>query len=311
MPDTKAPLSFLLEHNKYIYPHKLVATYPHIAKRMDELWNNSEAISDYFMELLIPARSDRAGFAHDIALEIMSLSMAYDKIGQIKPANDIVNAPLDPTYDLWQFEDAINEFERLGVKPTVAKFASAAESGDIRMCVLFLSAKFDVDTRDSKEWTILMTAAFSGNVPLAEVLIKLGADVRASDQGGYTALHWAAFNGHTEMVELLINKGMPPNIVSQAGITPILQAAARGFDQTVAVLLKNRADPNITANDGSSPLLKAFFNAHIKIIDLLLASGARLDVNPANASTLMKIAKRTQDPELHKRISIAMESMAS
>ncbi|MBK7677103.1 MAG: hypothetical protein IPJ27_21470 [Candidatus Accumulibacter sp.] len=81
----QSPLSLLLaDSHKEMYPHQLVARFPHVAKRIAELWNDAEAIGDYFTDLMIPSRSNRQGFPPEVAVEIMALSMAHDKIGPVR-----------------------------------------------------------------------------------------------------------------------------------------------------------------------------------------------------------------------------------
>jgi hypothetical protein len=304
MTSTEPLLSFLLtDDHRGKYPHRLVARFPHVAMRLEALWNDAEAVASYFTELMVSSRPNRQGFPPDIAAEIMSLSMAYDRIGPIKPVSEETGkaAPIVP--DPWERERAIAELERLGIRMSAANFARAAEAGDHALCMLFILAGFDIDARDARHWTPLMIAAFNGNETLALELIRYGADIHARDMAGYTPLHWAACNGYPSVVKLLLGKGAPADAVSNAGITPMLQAAARGHADTVALLLKARADPNITASDGSSPLLKAVANGHLQVIAMLLKAGASTNVKMKNGKTLIDIAHSAKDPRVAELIA--------
>lgn len=309
MTDTQPPLAFLLSTefaNKY--PHKLVAQFPHVAQRLDALWNDGAALADYFTELLVSSRPGRSGFPPEVGAEILSLSLAYDRIGAIKPqsANPTVAKPFSGT--LWEYERAIAELDRLGIARTVAAFVRAAEAGDEHVCMLFISAGFSVDMRDPRQWTPLMIACFNGREALALELIRLGASINAEDADGYTPLHWAAFNGYQNVVKLLLRKGASANLTSHAGITPMLQAAARGHLNVVAQLLANRGNPNLIAKDGSSPLLKAVANGHFNVVRLLLEAGASTDARMTNGSTLSQIAEQARDPRIREAIAEAIRA---
>jgi uncharacterized protein len=310
--DSQPPLAFLLNSaHRDKYPHQLVARFPHIAQHISALWNKGDDLAEYFTELMVSQRPQRQGFPPEVATEILSLSLASDRIGPIKPETDPLVRPTAPIDGVWDTERAIAELEQLGVQRTPANFARAAEAGDHTLCRLFIGAGFNVDARDARQWTPLMIATFNGRETLAQELIRLGASVDATDADGYSPLHWAALNGYEKVVELLLRKGASVNASSHAGITPLLQAAARGHGAVVALLLRHAADPNITARDGSSPLLKAVANGHLKIIDLLLRSGASSEVTMQNGVHLLQIARNAKDPRVLLLIQRAAEKQRS
>ncbi|HHW64762.1 MAG TPA: ankyrin repeat domain-containing protein [Rhodocyclaceae bacterium] len=308
MVNSPKPLAFLLSSafaDKY--PHKLAAGFPHVMHRLEEYWNDADALTEYFSELMVSKRPGRRGFPPEVGAEILTLSLAYDRIGPIKPAEQerasVRNALTD---DVWGYERAIAELERLNIPRTMAGFARAVEAGDEHVCRLFLHAGFDVNARDTREWTPLMIASFNGRETLAIELIKLGASVHAQDADGYTPLHWGTFNGHAKVVQLLLRKGAEVNAVSRANITALVQAAARGHAAIVQLLLQHRANVNITARDGSTALLKAVANGHWQVINMLLDAGASTKVTMQNGITLAAIAAHSRDPRIRERIAIAI-----
>lgn len=308
MSTTLRPLSFLLASTfAEKYPHKLAEGFPHVVRQLDALWNDPEALTEYFSELMVSKRPGRRGFPPEVGAEILALSLAYDRIGAIKPQDQEQSAPTGtPVDDPWDFERAVAELERLNIPRTMAGFVRAVESGDEHVARLFLRAGFDVNARDSREWTPLMVASFNGRETLALELIKLGASVRAQDADGYTPLHWGTLNGYAKVVALLLRKGAEVNATSLAGITPLLQAAARGHGTVVELLLHNKARVNLVAADGSTALLKAVANGHWQIINQLLDAGASVDVTMQNGTTLAEIAARARDPRIRERIAIAI-----
>ena len=308
MTNTRKPLAFLLSSefaNKY--PHRLAAGFPHVMEKLEEYWNDSDALTEYFSELMVSKRPGRRGFPPEVGAEILSLSLAYDHIGEIKPVEQERGADAKgPAEDVWGYERAVAELDRLNIPRTMAGFARAVEAGDEHVCRLFLHAGFDVNGRDSREWTPLMIASFNGRETLAIELIKLGASVHAQDADGYTPLHWGTFNGHAKVVQLLLRKGAEPNAVSRANITALLQAAARGHTAIVDLLLQHRAKVSVAATDGSTALLKAVANGHWQIINMLLDAGASTNVTMHNGITLAAIAAHSKDPRIRERIAIAV-----
>jgi len=262
MSDDKPPLAFLLDSDyRSKYPHQLVARFPHVARKIEAMWGDAGATADYFTELMIPSRPNRQGFPPEVAAEIMSLSIAYDRIGHLLMAEEApVRAPL-AAYQ-WDQERLVKEIENLGFAFSREGFAKAAEAGNRQVCAMFVQAGFDVDTRDAREWTPLTIAAFHGREQLALMLLECGADLFAKDRGGYTPLHWAAFSGY-------------PVVVKQ--------------------LLDRQANPNLDANDGSTPLLKAVANGHLAVIQVLLNAGAHRQVTLADGTTLDDIVAKTKD----------------
>ncbi|MBS0543257.1 MAG: ankyrin repeat domain-containing protein [Proteobacteria bacterium] len=303
MTSSDPPLSFLLSgEHKGRYPHLLVARFPHVARRLDEVWNDPAAAAEYFSELMVSRRPTRHGFPPEVAAEIMSLSLAYDLIGPIKPMLEDHPHAAVAVGDPWETERAQRELQRQGIDLSVANFLRAAEAGNAELCRLFIHAGFDVDTCDSRHWTPLMMAAFNGNEQLALELIRYGAEMHATDLAGYTPLHWAAYNGYAKVVHLLLVKGLAADIASNAGITPLLQASARGHREVVATLLRHHANPNLAARDGSTALLKAVANGHLEVIDMLLQAGASVEVTMQDGKTLREIARNAKDPAIAARI---------
>lgn len=280
------------------YPHQLVARFPHVARHMESVWNDEQAIADYFSELMIPKRPNRKGFPPDVATEIMQLSLAYDKIGKVGEISESGVAPSTVEQYQWERERLISDIDALGYPFTGVGFSRAIEAADDKACLLFLRAGFSLESRDARHWTPLMAASFYGREQIATQLIKLGADVFATDSSGYSSLHWAAFSGFADVVRLLLRSGISATVISHAGISPLLQASARGHVEVVEILLAHRGDPNLQANDGSTPLTKAVANQHLPIVLLLLNAGAYRNITLKNGTTMEDILAKVRDPRI-------------
>jgi ankyrin repeat protein len=305
--DAQSPLSFLLE-TPYAsrYPRKLAEGFPHVAHRIAELWDDKDALGDYFTELMVSKRPNRRGFPPDVGAEIVYLSMAYDLNGPIRPGpQEAPQTTTGPVDNAWDYERAVAELERRDIPLTMGQFVRAIEAGDQKLCALFLHAGFDIDSRDARQWTPLMIACFHGREALALELVRLGASVDAHDSDGYTPLHWASLNGYQQVCTVLLRRQADVNAISNAGITPLLQAAARGHLGVVLQLIERKARVNLAAADGSTPLLKAVANGHWDVINALLDAGASTEATMKSGATLVEIAARVKDVRIRERIAIA------
>ena len=117
------------------------------------------------------------------------------------------------------------------------------------------------------EFTPLMTAAVKGDLAAAGQLLSAGADPREGVAGHGTPLLVAARGGHTEMVALLLDYGVDPEELQVRAPRHHGEALAR------------------------SALGAAAGGGHLGVVDLLLATGARVDRAPeGDASPLMLAA---------------------
>ena len=307
MMEKEHSLYFLSGKHENHFPRKLVEKFPHVARRVSELWNDDDAIADYFLELMVPRRLGRQGFPLDVAAEIIALSLARESIGRIDSGKDAARNHGVGSLDVWGNLQADDSVENEALKLTVPNFIKAVEGDDYSLCECFIGAGFNVNLRDANDWTPLMIAAFNGSEKVAILLINHGADINATDRDGYAPIHWAAYNGYQKVISLLLRKGVYANVTSYAGLTPLLQASAMGHVEAVAVLLRNGADPNLTANDGVGPLLKAVANVHLNVIDLLVRAGASKDAVMKNGFSVKDAATRTKNAMVLEKMGLRLD----
>lgn len=81
-------LSFILDAGfREVYPHQLAARFPHVIAKMEDLWDNPQAMNAYFEDLLVSNRPNRKGFPPEVGKEIIRLSLAYERLRLItRPA---------------------------------------------------------------------------------------------------------------------------------------------------------------------------------------------------------------------------------
>lgn len=292
----------LMEHLRGFenhYPYKLEEKFARITDRIAELWYSPQ-IDSYFLELLIDARGNRAGFPAEIAREIFLLSITHEEIR---------NARREET-DVWaaEREAAQRAIDELNLKFLPSHMLKAAESSDASRVELFIKAGMAVDVRDEREWTPLMVAAFNGHEDVARMLITHGANVHARDVGGYTPLHWAALNGFESVIRLLISKGVERNSRSNFGWTALMQAATKGHIAVVRALLDAGDDPRIATDDGWTALHKAVANHHFETVALLLSAGASALARHKDGSTPLSLAQASKDQRLINHLRDAIKA---
>ena len=97
MTNTRKPLAFLLSSefaNKY--PHRLAAGFPHVMEKLEEYWNDSDALTEYFSELMVSKRPGRRGFNRDFNSVALRVVSAWPKVrkgrGAVCPEHDAERA---------------------------------------------------------------------------------------------------------------------------------------------------------------------------------------------------------------------------
>jgi ankyrin repeat protein len=156
---------------------------------------------------------------------------------------------------------------------------SAAELGhDGVIALLIKSGRFKIDSKDSRDRTVLWWASRNGCETSARLLLTVDpAMVDSKDKDGKTPLLVAAEQGHREVVEVLLE--MNSDVNAQSGqYGNALQAVSAGGHKEVATLLLDKgADVNAQGGQYGNALYTASDKGHKEIATLLLDKGA--DVN--------------------------------
>lgn len=135
----------------------------------------------------------------------------------------------------------------------------------------------DLDARDATGKTVLFEVAGSRDVEVARLLVAHGADISIADRWQITPLHEALRRRHTEMARFLINAGAEVTVRTYGGETPLHEAAKKGELEIVDLLVARGAEINATTGTGETPLLWAASEGRYEIAEFLIAKGA--DVN--------------------------------
>lgn len=294
----------ILGGEEKFYPYGLENKYPRIFAKIMLLWDKP-GMNDYFMELMVHEREDRAGFPPDIAAEIVRLSLVHASSQAPNKKHDIWEASADKfanfkppvpieTSDAWKPLPAstTQAIEKLGIPCSARGFHRAMETGNRRVAALFLEARVNTEISDERGWTPLMLAAFNGHDEVIGLLIKHQANVHATDILGNTALHWAADAGQASSAKLLVENRAGIDACNNSGVTPLLQAATRRHLGVVLQLIDSGANLDTAARDGSTALHKAAAAGFTEIVRTLLHHGADTSIKNLAGDTALTLAAK-------------------
>jgi len=157
----------------------------------------------------------------------------------------------------------------------IAEAASSWEPKAVAM-LLKSGAKPDAEA--------LKIASGLGRGETAQLLLKAGVDPNAG-------LASAAQGGRVELVKRLLIEGAKVDGIRKGISTPLHLAALQGGAEMVKLLLANQADPNCFNERNEVPLHMAISgDSDIRVVKLLVQSGAKLDVANDEGITPVRLA---------------------
>ena len=167
-----------------------------------------------------------------------------------------------------------------------------------REALKFLLAKgADPDTRDNRGTTPLAIAVRSSAYDIERDLLAAGAELDARDQAGRTPLFDAVFAGDSDSTKLLVDAGADVMARDSDGESPFTQALRQKpalFRLLLTQANVNRADP-----EGRAPLrIMVDAGAPTELLELALASGARIDARDRNSATALHAAVRSGNRDM-------------
>ncbi|GFN79731.1 ankyrin [Plakobranchus ocellatus] len=126
-------------------------------------------------------------------------------------------------------------------------------SPDTEIASLLIQAGADLEARDGRGKTPLLTAADRHRTDIINVLYHYGADMAAVDNEGNSALHMMVKASDEPQEETLRLFASQCNQINKKGMTPLMLAAQRRHTQAVKIFLELGADPNIVTYEFGEP----------------------------------------------------------
>jgi ankyrin repeat protein len=155
--------------------------------------------------------------------------------------------------------------------------------------------------------TQLIRAAMQNDLPRVLQLVQLGAPLGLADTDlfGWTALHWACRFGHKRVARALLDgkfegRGAKVDARDGAGCTPLIVANFEGQRASVRLLLARGARQELQDSDGGTALHAAVQFDHVGTVAILCAA-------PGAAAAL---ALRDSEGRTPLGMAVAFESAA-
>ena len=180
---------------------------------------------------------------------------------------------------------------------TPAALLAAAEAGDVAALRRLLDAGTLVDVRGSRGRSALLAATHANRVEAARLLIERGANVNLKDELQDSAFLYAGAEGRLEILRLTLAAGADLKSTNRYGGTALIPAAHHGHVETVRELLKTKIDIDHVNRLGWTALLEAIIlgdggAAHMEIVRLLVAAGAKVNLADAQGTTPLAHAEQ-------------------
>ncbi len=246
-----------------------------------------------------------------------SAIIAAAAVGQTEIIQTLIQAGANP-----------NDTDVIGATP----LSLASENSHLATVQVLVNAGAAINQTAILGNTPFLLACAKGAFEVAEFLVNHGADITIVNRDRETALMKAATLGNLPLVRLCIGQGETVNTISSEGQTALTQAAGAShhvqFDENdpnsgrsgsleyrddgcweycplpedqiievVQFLLQFGADPNLLGWETTS-LAKAVENNHLRLVQILLSAGARLDIRDRSGDTAVSRAQLYRRQEI-------------
>lgn len=161
-----------------------------------------------------------------------------------------------------------------------------------RKYILKRIARALTEDNEEKAWNSdcgLHIAACKNDVQLVKQMLALGADVNEQDCNGRTPLHAALYNSEdkndddfTEIFELFLKNGADINSIDSSGFSVLAYAVSNNKEKVVDVLIAKGARLDTCSRNTWTPLTRAIYLKRAVIAEKIIMAGA--DVNAPKKS---------------------------
>jgi TonB family protein len=245
-----------------------------------------------------------------------------------KLIHSLISGDMKPIEGLIQSDRLAKVEDRLGNK--LIHYAAAL--GYIDLLKNLIAKGVKADEKNENNMTPLILASAAGHSDITAFLLEQKVDSKHEDNNGKTALHYAAYCGHEAVAKELIKYVKSVNDKDVFSFSPIDYAINENQDNIVGLLAQK--EPMLSADQenqqlvllgnikhdnyntvsflldhkakadkeyyGTTPLIVAAGSSSLKVVDLLINSGAELNKTDEKAFTPLLSACLTGRPEVVK-----------
>ncbi|KXX79231.1 Ankyrin-1 [Madurella mycetomatis] len=178
----------------------------------------------------------------------------------------------------------------------------AVANNDIQRVTLLLDAGHDplglpydpYGSLPNAKKTSLALAAYLGREEIMRMFLQRGCasalnEMIGTDLGPFLA---AAYAGHEKIVRLLLDSGADPRLRGAGGTAGLFWASSRGHARVVDLLMLTpaRGDINVPSSKGLTPLMIASQHGRNEVVRILLSHGAAVSALNAKRQSALHLA---------------------
>lgn len=157
--------------------------------------------------------------------------------------------------------------------------------------------------------SLLVFAAGRNKKAAVQLLLNAGAPVNAYGGQGDSALIRAVSEDRRDVVKILLDAKASVNVrgsKAYLGASPLFLASSIGSIEIVDMLVSSGADVNLANLQGVTPLMDAAYGS-LAMVKLLLKHGAKPGLRDENGHTALKIARQEGQSEIFKILKLAQK----
>ena len=131
------------------------------------------------------------------------------------------------------------------------------------------------------------------------LITMAGCGQSLKDRAGLEIVMHAVEDGNIEKTKELLGKGTSPNSQNEkTGISLLSIAASKGNAAMADLLLKSGANINITDKNGNTALMEAAKNGYGNVVKLLMSAGAKADAKNNDGMTAIALAEKNNKKDI-------------
>lgn len=170
-------------------------------------------------------------------------------------------------------------------------------SNDVSALKHWIAERNNLEIRNDKGETPLITATYANHIEMAKLLIEAGADVNAQDKLLNSSFLYAGASGYLEILKLGLKAGADYKVFNRYYGTALIPACEKGHTAVVAELLKDKSFPVDHVNKlGWTALLEAIIltngnSKQVEIVAMLIRAGCNVNLADHEGVTPLSHAK--------------------